>query len=72
MERNPGEIRATRKGPEALSLSKHENTFEGQPGKTPGQIHTGFSSKMVVNPFERIYHSSDCITQIYKYILLND
>jgi len=36
MECNPGEIRATRKDPEALSLSKHENTFEGLPGKIPG------------------------------------
>jgi len=35
MECNPGEIRATRKDPEALSLSKLKNTFEGLTGRTP-------------------------------------
>jgi len=47
MGRNPGEIKATRKGPEALSLLKCDDTFEGMPEKTQGQICTGFSSKMV-------------------------
>jgi len=65
MERNPGEIRVTRKDPEALSLSKHNIIFEGLPGMIPGQNRTGFSSRMVANLFlERIYHSLDCMTQI--------